>query len=137
MNEKLLEVEIVTPQKPIFKGTAASIKLPGSLSAFQILINHAPIVSSLEPGVVQLTDESGRDFYFAVSSGFIENLNNKVSVMVEFADRAEDIDVQSANRKIEELKQHKIGITDLTKLDAISYETAVFQARINAASKIG
>jgi F-type H+-transporting ATPase subunit epsilon len=136
MNEKLLKVEIVTPQKPVFKGTATSIKLPGALSAFEILINHAPIVSSLEPGVVQLTNESGSDFYFAVSSGFIENLNNNVSVMVEFADRAEDINVELANKKIEELKQQKVGTTDLIKLDAISYEIAVFQARINAANKI-
>lgn len=86
MNEnKYIDVEIITPQKKIYNGKVISVSVPGSQSPFQILYNHAPIVSSLDTGVITLNDvESGNHFY-AITSGFIELSNNKLSVLVENA----------------------------------------------------
>ena len=60
-DNKLLQVEIVTPQRVIFSGTAQSVTVPGSKSPFQVLFNHAPIVSSLDCGLTKLIDEAGEN----------------------------------------------------------------------------
>lgn len=89
MTDKLFDVEIVTPQKTVYKGRAKSVTVPGSVSSFQILHNHAPIVSSLELGIVKVVTEIGEDFY-AITSGFVENQKNVTSIIVEEAASAKD-----------------------------------------------
>lgn len=83
MSDKLLEVEIVSPQQQLFKGMAVSVSVPGSLAPFQILYNHAPIFSTTDVGVVKIKDENNNIHGFVVSSGFVEVSNNIVSVVVE------------------------------------------------------
>ncbi len=100
--EKLLEVEIVTPQKPIFKGTATSVSLPGELAPFQILYNHAPIFSSLVPGVVSIATESTKQI-FAITRGFVSSQENKVVVCVEKAYSKEELDKDKLNTRFAEL----------------------------------
>lgn len=102
--EKLLEVEIVTPQKPIFKGTATSVSLPGELAPFQILFNHAPIFSSLVPGVVSIVSENSKQI-FAITRGFVSSQENKVIVCVEKAYSKEELDKGKLEAKLTELKQ--------------------------------
>jgi F-type H+-transporting ATPase subunit epsilon len=85
MAEKLLEIEIVTPQAKIYSGKAESVSLPGSKSPFQVLYNHAPIVSSLEVGLIKILDDNGKNLWFACSTGFTEISKNKVSILVENA----------------------------------------------------
>jgi F-type H+-transporting ATPase subunit epsilon len=96
-----MNITILTPDKEIFNGQIVSIKVPGSLGQFQVLKNHAPIVSSLEAGEVSLVtdggeyryydDESGtikndsmpgKKIKFDIGGGFIEVLNNEVSLLV-------------------------------------------------------
>lgn len=90
MAEKKLIIEIITPQRVVYKGDAESVNLPGSLKPFQVLYNHAPIVSSLDAGLV--TVSADRTLYFAVASGFAEVNNNKISILVESAQEASEID---------------------------------------------
>ncbi len=85
MADKLLDIEIVTPQAKIYSGRAESVSLPGSKSPFQVLFNHAPIVSSLDVGLIKIQEENGNDLWYACSTGFTEISNNKVSVLVENA----------------------------------------------------
>lgn len=80
-----LEVEIVTPQKVLFNGKASSVTVPGSKSPFQILVNHAPIVSSLSNGTVKIVDEAGKETAYSTTAGFVELQKNKVSILVESA----------------------------------------------------
>lgn len=101
-DNKLLDVEIITPQKVIFSGKAISVSVPGSLSAFQVLYNHAPIVSSLDSGIVKIVNADNSKLFFAIQEGFTEVRSNKVSILVDSALNAEMIDINSAN---EELKK--------------------------------
>jgi len=78
-----LDVEIVTPQKTLFSGKAISVTVPGAKSSFQILWNHAPIVSSLSKGKITLVDEKNNETVYETSSGFVELQKNKVSILVE------------------------------------------------------
>ena len=79
-----LNIEIITPAEVIFKGNADSISLPGTKAPFQVLKDHAPIVSSLDEGKIKI-DISGKEKIFQSSTGFAEINNNKVSVLVESA----------------------------------------------------
>ena len=97
-----MNISILTPDKEIFKGAATSIKVPGTLGQFQILKNHAPIVSSLEIGKLEVVtgegtyayydeesqslksaDKPGRTIIFEITGGFVEVLKNEVSVLVQ------------------------------------------------------
>ncbi len=101
--DKFLEVEIVTPQKTVFSGKAQSVTLPGSQAPFQVLINHAPIVSSLELGQIKIVDDNGNEILYATSDGFTEISNNVVSVLVETADSPNDIDIEALKSELDAL----------------------------------
>ncbi|MGE5480162.1 MAG: FoF1 ATP synthase subunit delta/epsilon [Chloroflexota bacterium] len=83
MDGKYLNVNIITPQKKFFEGDARSITLPGSKSPFQVLINHAPIVTSLERGRITIESDDGEKLFFESGEGFAEVRENHVYVAVE------------------------------------------------------
>ncbi|MCE5305683.1 ATP synthase F1 subunit epsilon [bacterium] len=103
MSDKLLDVEIVSPEKYIYRGKAQSVSVPGSLSPFEILYNHAPIFSILDPGIIKIVEESGSPVLFAVRSGFVEVLNNSVSIVVERIASKEELNSNDINLNIENL----------------------------------
>lgn len=76
-------LEIITPDKKIFEGEVKSVTIPGSKGSFQILKNHAPIISTLEKGAVKVVDENNKEHSFDVESGVVENKKNKIIVLLE------------------------------------------------------
>ncbi|MBK8555260.1 MAG: ATP synthase F1 subunit epsilon [Lewinellaceae bacterium] len=77
-----MNLTILSPEKEIFSGAVKSVKVPGSAGAFEMLENHAPIVSSLEEGEVRIIKENGSKETFRVRGGFVEMLNNEVSLLI-------------------------------------------------------
>ena len=77
-----MTLEILTPEKKLYSGEASSVMLPGVDGLFQILNNHAPIISALGKGTVKYKTESGVES-LTITSGFAECLKNKVIVLVE------------------------------------------------------
>lgn len=77
------ELEIVTPESKIFSGSVESVQVPGSMGSFQVLVNHAPIISTLSKGKVKLVTESGEKLDYNTEDGVIEVLNNKAIILVE------------------------------------------------------
>jgi F-type H+-transporting ATPase subunit epsilon len=76
-------LEIITPDKKVFEGEVKLIQLPGSSGAFEILKDHAPIISTLEKGTIKIKDMHDEEKFFAVDGGVIENKSNKIIVLVE------------------------------------------------------
>ncbi len=76
-------LEIITPDKRIYSGKIKLVKLPGSKGAFEILENHAPIISSLEKGTIKIIEENGQELFFEVDGGVAENKDNKIIVLAE------------------------------------------------------
>ncbi len=101
MADKLLDIEIVTPLAKIFSGNAESISLPGSKSPFQVLFNHAPIVSSLEVGLIHIQEGNGKSIWYACSTGFTEISNNKVSILVENAKSGTEVETEQCQIAID------------------------------------
>ncbi len=77
-----MNLTILSPEKEIFSGEVKSVKVPGSAGQFEMLDNHAPIVSSLKPGEIRVIKSSGEKVSFLVDGGFVEMLNNDVSLLV-------------------------------------------------------
>ncbi len=77
-----MRLTIVTPEKTIYDGEAISVAVPGTKGAFEVLDNHAPIISSLQSGVITVKTADGVQ-EFTVRSGFIEVARNSVSICAE------------------------------------------------------
>ncbi|MFA6570156.1 MAG: ATP synthase F1 subunit epsilon [Bacteroidota bacterium] len=105
MTDKLMDVEIITPQRIVYSAKAVSVSVPGSQSPFQILFNHAPIVSSLDIGIIKITDSSEKNIFFATGTGFAEVRSNKISVLVEHADAADELNINSVKDEIVNAKE--------------------------------
>lgn len=77
-------LEITTPDETIFTGETDLVQLPGLDGSFEILNNHAPLISVLKEGRIKIKEkESGKDKFFAVKGGVVEVLSNKVLVLAE------------------------------------------------------
>lgn len=77
-----MKLTIVTPEKTIYDGEAISVAVPGTKGAFEVLDNHAPIISSLQGGLITVKTADGVQ-EFTVRSGFIEVARNSVSICAE------------------------------------------------------
>lgn len=77
-----MKLTIVTPEKTIYDGEAVSVAVPGTKGAFEVLDNHAPIISSLQGGIITVKTADGVQ-EFTVRSGFIEVARNSVSICAE------------------------------------------------------
>ncbi|MEM8525305.1 MAG: ATP synthase F1 subunit epsilon [Bacteroidota bacterium] len=78
-----MNLSVLTADQSIFEGAITSIKVPGVLGEFQVLNNHAPIVSALQAGKVTIKKDGGEEMVFDIEQGFIEVLNNEVSLLVQ------------------------------------------------------
>lgn len=77
----MLRLTIISPERIIFKGDVNSVLVPGSLGSFEILNDHAPIISSLTDGKVEY--DNGEKKQFDIHGGFVEVKKNEVSLCVE------------------------------------------------------
>ncbi len=80
-----MNVEILTPEKKLYSGDVFGVQLPGITGLFEILEKHAPLVSALGKGTVKILKDKNNFETFTIESGFVEVLNNKVTVLVEGA----------------------------------------------------
>lgn len=78
-----MQLEIITPEKKVFEGDVISVQLPGTDGKFEILNNHAPIISTLTQGQVRVIDSSNNTEHFEINGGVIEMQNNKVIVLAD------------------------------------------------------
>ena len=82
-SDKGFKIEIVTPQKLYFSGEVVSVTAPGEKGQFQILKNHAPLLSSLKTGKVKLALADRTEQSFSISDGFLEVSGNKAILLTE------------------------------------------------------
>ncbi len=101
MDNKKLHLEIVTPSRPILDEEVVSVSVPGELGGFQVLYNHAPILSTLSIGVMKIQFTDGSAKRYAVSGGTIDVQHNHVVVLAESAESEDEIDVDRAKAALE------------------------------------
>lgn len=78
-----MKLEIITPETTLFEGEVSLVQLPGIDGSFEILNNHAPLISVLKEGKIKIRDDQEKLQYFEVKGGVIEVLKNKVLILAE------------------------------------------------------
>ncbi|HAL57315.1 MAG TPA: F0F1 ATP synthase subunit epsilon [Bacteroidetes bacterium] len=121
MAEKKFNLEIVTPKKVAFSAEVTSFSAPGVVGGFQVLRSHAPLLSNIAIGEVKVTDANGVEHRYATSGGFVEVHENKVVMLAETAERADEIDTTRAHAARERARN---------RIDSKKVETDIERARL-------
>lgn len=108
----IFKAQLLTPDGPKFEGEVKSTTLPGVNGSFQILFNHAPIVSALGIGRIELVDKGGHEFQYAVTGGFVEMNDNLLTILAEKAEEKTEIDTEEAKLYINQIKSKLKSIKD-------------------------
>lgn len=86
-----MNLEILTPERKLFSGDVYGVQLPGITGLFEVLNRHAPLVSALKAGRLKVLKDKTNDYlFYDIQSGFVEVLDNKVTVLVEGAVQADE-----------------------------------------------
>ncbi len=78
-----MNIEIITPDKTLFEGEVNLVQLPGIDGSFEILKNHAPLISVLGKGKIKVKIDDNQTEFFEVNGGVIEVLKNKILILAE------------------------------------------------------
>ncbi|RLB11881.1 MAG: F0F1 ATP synthase subunit epsilon [Deltaproteobacteria bacterium] len=127
-------LEIITPEKVLVSKEVDMVVAPGIEGEFGVLEDHVSFLSSIVPGELRYTVD-GKTEYCAVMEGFVEVSDNKVSVLVDAAERAEEIDVERAKRALERAQkrlEQKEGV-DIARAEAALRRA---MARLKVAGKV-
>jgi F-type H+-transporting ATPase subunit epsilon len=100
MDVDKIDLEVTTPERRVLAETVDEVILPGTDGYLGVLPGHAPLLTGLNAGAVEYR-VGKRTHYIAVSAGFAEVLRNRVSILADTAERAEEIDVDRAERSKE------------------------------------
>ena len=120
-------LEIVTPEKTVYSGQVNSLQAPGSEGSFGIMAGHMPLLTSLQIGALSFAEEGGGEARMAVSGGFAEVGRERVTILAETAERAEEIDVeraQSSRQRAEERLEDR----QKTGVDVVRAQVALSRA---------
>ena len=104
MSEEFLKTQIISPDSQVYDGNTEMVVLPGDEGDFAAMYEHAPVITFLRPGKVEVFSvEEKENISFFVSGGFVKIQNNSCLVMVDYIRKTSDIDVKENEKKISEL----------------------------------
>jgi F-type H+-transporting ATPase subunit epsilon len=78
-----MRIEIITPDKKIYDGEIKSVRVPGKKGSFQVLKDHAPIISTLDNGTVRMVDQENTEIVYNITGGVIEVKANKIILLAD------------------------------------------------------
>lgn len=125
-----MHVSLISPERKLFEGEAESVSLPGSYAPFTVLSGHAPIISDLSAGKVQINTGSEL-LQFVVDSGFVEVSDNHVSALVESALSPAEIDVAAEEENLRTLSS--TVVEGDVEIDALLKKAELSRQKIRAA----
>jgi F-type H+-transporting ATPase subunit epsilon len=130
MADHVLSVEVVSADRLVWSGEASMVIARTTEGDVGILPGHAPILSLLVDGVVDVQTTEGETWVAAVSAGFLSVANDRVSVLAEYAEASHDIDLEKARHDLERAKAS--GEQDDDAQEAVR----LAEARIRAAERV-
>jgi F-type H+-transporting ATPase subunit epsilon len=128
-----IELEIVTPERQVVKDRATEVQVPGRNGYLGILPGRAPLISELAIGEISYTNASGESTRLAVAWGFVEVLPDKVTILAETAERAEEVDVSRAEADRERAQQRLKEAENTDQFDEACHALARAEARLSIA----
>ncbi len=109
-----LTLEIITPGKAAFKGDVQSVTIPGTEGSFQVLKNHAPLMSTFDIGTLKIVLPDNSEKIYATGGGTVEVLNNRVLVLADSLEALEGIDIERARKAKERAENRLANKTETT-----------------------
>jgi F-type H+-transporting ATPase subunit epsilon len=97
--------ELVSPDKVLFNGSAQAVLVPGSEGDFQVLSDHAPVMTSMRPGVVGIDDEAGKHTRVFVRGGFADASKSGLILLAETAIPFEDLNADTLGLEIKNAEE--------------------------------
>ncbi|HPS93525.1 MAG TPA: ATP synthase F1 subunit epsilon [Deltaproteobacteria bacterium] len=110
MAEEYMQLDVVTPEKAVLSRKAIQVIAPGSAGEFGVLLGHTPFLTTLRPGQIIVQTED-KDIYLACGGGFAEVIGNRVIILAETADLAEDIKADAVKVDLEQAQEKLRQIT--------------------------
>jgi F-type H+-transporting ATPase subunit epsilon len=140
MFEKRFKLEIITPQQVMYEGEVTTVRAPGVVAPFAVLAGHIPFLSLLEVGEIIFREPSPSGSppqYMAISRGILEVLRTGVTILLETAEWANEIDVARAQRARDRAQQRLMNPTP--EIDVRRAEAALTRAlnRLKVAQHAG
>jgi F-type H+-transporting ATPase subunit epsilon len=129
-----IELEIVTPEKQVVRDQVDEIQIPGKAGFLGVLPGHAPLITELAVGEISYR-KGGQTTYLSVAWGFAEVLPNKVTILAETAERAEDIDVARAQQALQAAQTRLAAADSEEKVDRELAAVRRAETRIDVAAK--
>jgi len=129
MSEKYIQFELITPERKVISKEVAQISLPTQEGEITVLPGHIALVAILVPGELRVLRDDQEDLV-AVSGGFIEVQPNKVTVLADTAERAEEIDEQRAEEALERAKKIVAEKSDDVELYVAQLEKEFARIRV-------
>ncbi|MGR3219318.1 MAG: F0F1 ATP synthase subunit epsilon [Candidatus Anammoxibacter sp.] len=114
------KLNVLTPERNIFGDDVQSVTANGADGYLGILPKHAPLLTSLEIGILTITDKDGSRKEMTLNGGFLEVINNEVTVLAETAEKADDIDLaraKSAKERAQQRLDQKSADTDINRAE--------------------
>jgi F-type H+-transporting ATPase subunit epsilon len=130
-------LEIVTPERLVFSDLVEQVTIPGSEGQFGVLKGHTPLLSFVDIGELNLI-KGGKRFYYAINTGYAEVASNKVTLLVETAERADAIDKERAQKARERAQAELSTLPPGASDDYEKLKAALMRAmaRLNVAGKV-
>jgi F-type H+-transporting ATPase subunit epsilon len=131
MSDTLMQVELVAADRLVWSGEARMVIARTTEGDVGVLPNHAPMLSLMVDGIVDITTGDGETWIAAVDAGFLSVANNRISVLAEHAEMSHDIDLEKARQDLE--RAQSAGEDGDEAADEVARAWA--EARIRAAEK--
>jgi F-type H+-transporting ATPase subunit epsilon len=119
--QETFHLSLRTPEQSLLEAEVVSLTAPGSEGYLGVLAHHAPLITALQPGQLEIRDADQRTTVFAVSGGFLEVSENKATILADAVETPGEIDVDRAQRALERARERlrdTSGSTDVARAEA-------------------
>jgi len=123
----LFKLFVVTPEKVVFEQEVRSIIAPGSEGYLGVLTDHAPLITALMPGSLNVVDADYKRTEYCISGGFLEVSCNIATVLADAIEKIEEIDIERA-RAAEQRARDRLSHRNDPEIDAVRAEAALARA---------
>ena len=131
MSDSVMQVELVAADRLVWSGEATMVIARTTEGDVGILPNHAPMLSTMVDGIVDVTTADGETWIAAVDAGFLSVANNRISILSEHAEMSHDIDLEKARADLD--RAHSSGENEDDPAAAVAQAWA--EARVRAAER--
>jgi F-type H+-transporting ATPase subunit epsilon len=133
--EKIMNLEIVTPQEIKYRGEIKVLVVPGPLSSLGILPDHISLLTTVLVGEAMIRLPDNREIYFAIKEGLLEVNKNMLTLLVDEAAEASEVDIEKEKASFEKVHSSLLASSNNQERENFRKELQYITARINIFSK--